>query len=224
MLKWFKRKPAPSPVVDPRETLFGDMPLEEWLAVRSDGEGWDLFAEVKEHLDAGEQAEALEVLKKIVLHPSLESRDYLQAWSVLAGMDVKPHASRARTLYGVVVEVGLEEGLDILALYADRTALYYNFSGAGVTWGRPDASLDREVDVLLTASVEVLAEIGRWDRERPPAPSEGRARINLLTPSGLHFGEGKFAVLAAHTLTGPVLKAASTLVEAMLARTGKTVS
>jgi len=224
MLKWFKRKPAPFPSVDPRESLFGDMPLEEWLAVRSDGEGWDLFAEVKEHLDAGEETLALETLKRIVLHPALESRDYLQAWHVLRGLGVKPHPTRARTLHSVVVEVGLDEGLDILAVHADKSALYYNFSGAGVTWGRPDASLDHEIDVLLAASIAVLAEIGRWDRERPPAPAAGRARINLLTPSGLHFGEGNFAVLAAHTLTGPVLKAASTLVKAMLERTGKSVS
>jgi hypothetical protein len=224
MLNWFKRKPAPPAKVAPRDTLFGDIPLADWLDVGSDGEGWELFADVKDHLDAGEEGLALETLKKIVLHPALDSRDYLQAWHVLRRLGAWPHAARAKTLYGVVVEVGLEEGLDILGVYADKTARYYNFSGAGVVWGRPDASLDREIGALLSAGAEVVARIGRWDKERPPAPSQGQARINMLTPSGLHFGEGEFEGLAAHPLSGPVLTAASVLMKAMIVKTGKSVS
>jgi hypothetical protein len=156
--------------------------------------------------------------------PALESREYLQAWHLLRQHGVRPHAARAKTLYGVVVEVGLEEGLDIVAVYADRTARYVNFSGAGVTWGRPDASLDGEIDAVLTAGAAVVARIGRWDKERPPAPPAGQARINMLTPSGLHCGEGAYEVLAADEMSGPVLTAASALVHAMLAKSGKTVS
>jgi hypothetical protein len=224
MLKWFKRKPASPPKVEARETLFGDMSLEDWLAIGNDGEGWELFADAKDHLEAGEKEQAAEDLKKVVLHPALESREYLQAWHLLRQLGVWPHVSRAKTLLGVVVEVGLEEGLDIVAVYADKTARYYNFSGAGVTWGRPDASLDREIDGLLSAAAEVVARIGRSYRPRASAPQAGHARINMLTPSGLHFGEGEFTALAGHRLSGPVLTAASTLVQGMIVKTGKTVS
>jgi hypothetical protein len=224
MLKWFKRKPAPAPKIEPRDSLFGEVPLEDWLEIGTDGEGWDLFADAKDFLDAGDQAQAVEALKQIVVHPALESREYLQAWHFLRRLGVRPHAARVKTLLGVVVEVGLEEGLDLLAVYADKTARYENFSGAGVTWGRPDASLDPEIDEVLSAAAEVVARIGRSDLPRPPAPQAGHARINVLTPSGLHFGEGEFTVLAAHELSGPVLTAASALVQAMIARTGKSVS
>lgn len=224
MLKWFKRKPASPPKMEARETLFGDLSLEDWLEIGNDGEGWDLFADAKDHLEAGDQAQAVEALKKVAVHPALESREYLQAWHLLRQLGVWPHAARVKTLLGVVVEVGLEEGLDLVAVYADKTARYDNFSGAGVAWGRPDASLDQEIDGVLSAAAEVVARIGRSDPPRPPAPPVGHARINMLTPSGLHFGEGEFTALAAHELSGPVLTAASALVQAMIVKSGKSVS
>jgi hypothetical protein len=224
MFSWFKRKPVSPPEIDPRETLFGDMPLEEWLEMASDGAGWDLFAELKEHLDAGAEAEGLEVLKKIVLHPALEPRDYLQAWHILRGLGARPHLARAGTLYGIAVEVGLEEGLDVVAAYSDKTSRYYNFSGAGVTWGRPDASLDQEIEAFLAIGSELVAKTRPAAEARPPAPPSGHARISLLTPGGPHFVEGEFARLKADPLRGPALTAASNLVEAMLLRTGKLLS
>jgi hypothetical protein len=224
MFGWIKRKAAPETRIDARETLFGDMPLEDWVEHGEDVEPWEWFAEVKDHLEAGEQAQALEVLKKIVLHPDLESRHYLQAWHVLRQLGARPHASRARTLYGVVVEVGLDEGLDIVAAYADRTARYYNFTGAGVVWERPDASLDAEMAALLEAGAAVVAKIGPWEKGRPAPPPRGQVRINLLTPSGLHCGQGAFEKLAADPLAGPVLSAASVLLQALIAKTGRSVT
>lgn len=223
MLKWFKRKPA-RPRIESRETLFGDMSLEDWLDTGAASEGWERFADAKEFLDAGDEAQAVEALKKVVLHPALESREYLQAWHLLRQRGVWPHAARAKMLLGVVVEVGLEEGIDIVAVYADKTARYDNFGGAGVVWGRPDASLDGEIDGVLTAAVALVARIGRRDSPRLPVPQPGHAGISLLTPSGLHCVAGEFERLAAQPLAGPVLTATSALVHAMLVRTGKSVS
>jgi hypothetical protein len=224
MLKWFKRKPVSSPKITSRETLYGDLPLEDWLDMGTAGAGWELFADAKDFLDAGDEARAVEALKKVVVHPALESREYLQGWHLLRQLGVWPHASRARMLLGVVVEVGLEEGIDDVAVYADKTARYYNFSGAGVTWGRPDASLDVEVGAVLAAAAELVARIGRRDSARLPAPQPGHAGISVLTPGGLHCIAGEFERLTAQPLTGPVLTATSALVHAMLVRTGKTVT
>ncbi len=224
MLKWFKRKPAPLSKIEPRETLFGDLSLEDWLDVGAAGEGWELFADARDFLVAGDEAQAVEALKKIVLHPALGSREYLQAWHLLRQQGVWPHAARAKMLLGVVVEVGLEEGVDVVAVYADKSARYDNFGGAGVAWGRPDASLDGEIDGVLTAAIALVARIGRRDSPRLPVPQPGHAGISLLTPSGLHCVAGEFERLAAQPLTGPVLTATSALVHALLVRTGKSVS
>src|SRR4051812_16316552 len=101
MLKWFKRKTSQPPQIEARETLFGDLSLEDWLDVGNDSEGWELFADAKDHLEAGEQDQAVEALRKIVVLPALESREYLQAWHLLRRYGVRPHAARAKMLYGV---------------------------------------------------------------------------------------------------------------------------
>lgn len=121
-------------------------------------------------------------------------------------------------MYGVVVEVTLQNGLDLLAAYADGTARYFNWSGAGVVWERPDNSLDQSIKTLLELGQHVVNEIGPWEGERPPAPSEGYVRINLLVPSGLHFGYGLFEQLEADSLGGPLIAAATRLMQALIAK------
>jgi hypothetical protein len=93
---------------------------------------------------------------------------------------------------GVVVEVGLASGNDLLAAYADRRAYYYNYSGAGVVWQRPDLSLDALIDSVLASAATIVARIGPWNDRLRPSPGSGFMRLNILTPAGLHFGEGKF--------------------------------
>src|SRR5215469_12492810 len=60
-------------------------------------------------------------------------------------------------------------------------------------WERPDDSLDKPIDDLLSAASAAVKLIGPSDKGRLPAPSSGQAPINILTPSGLHFGQGPFA-------------------------------
>lgn len=90
----------------------------------------------------------------------------------------------AKRLDGVVVEVALDQGLDILAAYADHSARYYNYSGSAVIWERPDPSLDAHIDALLAAGAAILAQIGAWEGARCPAPPRGQSRISMLAPVG----------------------------------------
>ena len=54
----------------------------------------------------------------------------------------------------------------------------------------------------------VAQAIGPWKESRPPVPPKGFARINLLVPSGLHFGQGPLDSLAMDRLAGPVIASA----------------
>jgi len=112
----------------------------------------------------------------------------------------------------------LDRGADVLAAYEDRTARYLNFSGASVIWEQPDTSMDGLIEELLRAGREVVARTKPWEGERPGPPSPGQARINLLTPSGLHFGQGALAALAGDALAGPVIAAATALMQALTRR------
>ena len=88
---------------------------------------------------------------------------------------------------------------------------YLNFSGAGEFWERPNDSLDAEIKALLEAGQKVANAIGPWDKERPAAPTNGNVRLNMLTPSGLHFGYGGFETLSKDPMGAALINPATAL-------------
>lgn len=215
-----KRKPDP-PRAELRDTLFGDLPLSEWPPDSSpaEGEPWDSFVAARRALESNDPHAAVAPLRRVLSTPGLESRHHLQAWHALRAVGERPDEGEAKRLYGVVLEVPMPDGLDLLAAYEDGTARYYNYSGAGVVWERPDASLDPAVSALLEAGRALVAQIGPWEGERPPAPQGGDVRVSLLTPSGLHLGEGPFDAVASDQLGGPTIAAATRLMQELIAKT-----
>jgi hypothetical protein len=205
---------------DIRDTLFGDTALDAWpgSAQGASGEPWASFVRAREARAAGRTPEAVELWGRITTMPDLESRHYLQAWHFLRAHGVNPSADSAKTLLGVVVEVYLNEGLDLLAAYPDHHARYYNFSGAGVVWERPDPSLDPYIDALLAAGAQVLQAIGPWAGPRPDPPPPGQMRLNFLSAAGLHFGQAPMAVFAANALSAPTVNAATALLKQLIER------
>ncbi|WP_300451815.1 hypothetical protein [Accumulibacter sp.] len=194
--------------------MFGDLPASEWPS--EDGqqattEPWASFVAARKHGQAGKTDLAVAELERIAATPSLESRHYLQAWHFLRLLKVKPPADKAKVVHGVVVEVGLPGGADIVAAYADGTARYLHHTGAGVFWERPDSSLDAEIQALLTAGHEVASRIGPWEQARPEAPTNGNVRLNMLTPSGLHFGYGSFEALSKDPMGKAIIDPATQL-------------
>ena len=205
-----------------RDILFGDLPFSQWpngSATSVDGEPWLSFISARNQLDSANQESAKQTLRRILEMPDLESRHYLQAWHFLRELGESPTDRDAKRLYGVVVEVALDEGLDIVAAYADHTARYLNYSGAAIVWERPNESLDQAIDSLLAAGRMVAAQIGPGEGPRPAAPPKGQVRISMLVPSGLHFGQGPFDALSGDPLGGPVIAAAMQLMQSLITRT-----
>lgn len=218
MFGLFKRKPQPQI----RDVLFGDMPISAWGSSSSSDEPWRSFTEAREHLESGRSAQAVETWRRILGMPHLESRHYLQAWHFLREAGVQPSPDAGRRVYGVVVELGFDKGLDIVVGYEDGKARYFNFSGAAVIWDAPETSLNPQIGSLLHAGEAVVCQTAPWHRPRPPAPPKGQARINMLTPSGLHFGQAPMPVLECDPLGGPVFTAAVVLMKALIAKASET--
>jgi hypothetical protein len=214
MFKLWGSKPE-QPKTEIRDTLFGDLPWEAWPHDLP-AEPWVSFGKAKKLIDSGHPEAAIEVLRRIVATPQLESRVYLQAWEFLRQLGVHPPSDQPKQLLGVVVEVGLEKGVDLVAAWTDHHARYYNFSGSGVIWEHSNDSLDALIDDLLRAGLPVLHAIGPWEGKRRGPPANDVARVNLLSPSGLHFGEGPFGVISKDNKGGPVLAAALHLMQAMM--------
>lgn len=216
----FLIKPSQPKPVEIRDTLFGDRPLSEWP--RSDSklttEPWVSFAKAAQFLEKKDQKSAIAVFQQIIEMQGLESRHYLQAWHFLRGVGVQPPADKAKYVYGVVVEVGMKSGVDLLAAYRDHHARYFNYSGAGVVWEHPDTSLDSLIDTLLAAGQEVANMIGPWEQPRPAAPTADNVRLNMLTPSGLHFGYGGFNTLSKEPKGAAIINPATQLMQALIAK------
>jgi hypothetical protein len=217
LFDWMKKSPQAQTTAI-RETLFGDMPLAQWTShlAQPSSEPWTSFQRAQSLIESGDKQSAITALREILQIPGLESRHYLQAYHALAGLGVAPAQGKEKDVLGVVVEVGMKRGTDLVAGYSDHHARYYNYSGAGVVWERPNDTLDEAIDELLRVGSAVVQVIGPWKKARPPAPTDGRVRLNFLTPSGLHFGEGPMDTLAKDKLGGPVIASAFRLMQRLI--------
>lgn len=215
-----KAKPAPPPAPSLRDTLFGDAPMSQWPSSMTSAayEPWASFVRARKAFEAGNRDEAIATWRTIAAMPSLESRHYAQAWHFLRVAGEKPTLIESKRLLGVVLEVPMEAGLDLLAAYPERTARYYNHSGRGVVWGHPDDSLDALIDNLLAAGQRILDAIGPWESNRPAEPPLGQIRLNVLSPAGLHFGQSTFEVFGRDPLAGPVINAGVALMQGLIAK------
>ena len=217
-----KRKPVAAPVAAPpsvRDTLFADGPLESWpVGDHADREPWATFVTARRYVAAGDIGSAVFGWQRVVGMPGLEARHYVQAWTFLRQYGVPPAPAEAKRLLGVVVEVDRgAAGLDLLAAYPERTARFYAGTGGGIAWERPDPTLDAPIGALLDAAKAVLDRIGPWTQPRLPPPPPDHIRLNFLAPSGLHFGQAPFAVFEQDALAGPVVRAATGLLQVMMA-------
>lgn len=147
-------------------------------------------------------------LRKITEDESIETRQVLLAYQLLADQGYQAHG---RELLGVVIEVGLDDGLDTLAAYKDGTARYINHSGRMIVWEAKNARAELLIDTLFDKSQSVVKNIGPWDKDRLPAPGVGNVRLSFLVSDGLYFGQGPFDVLEADAMGGLVIHAATRL-------------
>ena len=218
-----KSKPVATPVAAPpsvRDALFADGPLESWpVGDHADREPWATFVTARRYVAAGDIGSAVFGWQRVVGMPGLEARHYVQAWTFLRQYGgVQPAPAEAKRLLGVVVEVDRSPaGLDLLAAYPERTARFYAGTGGGIVWERPDPTLDAHIGALLDAAKAVLDRIGPWTQPRLPPPPPDHIRLNFLAPSGLHFGQAPFAVFEQDALAGPVVRAATGLLQVMMA-------
>lgn len=197
-----------------RDTLFGDFPISYWAGIDADGKPWSLFKQAKHSLDTGREEEAIQALHAIVATPGLESRHYLQASHFLRQLGARLPAPV--TIYGMVVEVAMEGGVDLLAVYTDHTARYYNYAGGGVVLEQEDAAISARIDTVIQYGREIIPHIGPWEGERPGTPASGYARLNMLTSHGLFFGEAPQMTLFNDPMAGKTMYAMLGIMEALI--------
>ncbi len=204
-----------------RDTLYADASLEAWPPKTAgvDVFPWNLFFMAREHIAAKNAGNAVACWRQIVASPDAEPRIILQAWHFLRLFGQNPDNENAKKVLGVVVEMGMPGGFDLLAAYSDHCARYYNYSKGGIIWEHADNSLDAPIDNLLQVASFTVQKIGVWNKPRLPAPDNGIMRFSFLTPSGLYFGQGPVGLLAKDPLGVRVYESATVLMKALIAKT-----
>lgn len=119
-----------------------------------------------------------------------------------------------KELLAVIVEIGLDDGLVVLASFHDGTARYINHTGNVLVWETTEDVQGNEITKrLFDSSVSIVNQIGPWDKPRRPAPPRGIMRITFLVSDGLYFGEGPMDVLFNDPLASPALTSATQLMQ-----------
>ena len=178
------------------------------------------FPEVAEARKNG----AEDVVKQLLLEKteSEESRLQIFAWSELRNLSVIPDESIAKKVLGFVIEVGMNKGVDYLAVYSDNAARYYNFSGAKIIYQCDEKSINEKIQKLLYYCERTVKHIGLWEGARRSPPMENMCRINFLTPAGLFFGEGPMRALEQDPLSKDIIVQATTVMKSLIVLYDKT--
>jgi hypothetical protein len=219
LFNFFKKKAPPKPAFDEiRDVLFGDAPLELWGASQPG------FEQARAAQARRDRAATIAALQSVNQTQGLEARQYLQAWHFLRELGVKPDAAQAKEVLGVVLEVHLGAGLDTLAAYADHSARYINQSGKLIVWEADEPQMSTLIDALLEAGQHIAEVIGPSKEPRRGPPPKGHVRLNMLTRSGLHFGEGPFSEFSKDPMAAPTINAGTSLLTALVTRAGQAKS
>ena len=146
-------------------------------------------------------------LKKVTADKTLESRQRLLAYRLVAAQE----QVMEKELLGVVVEVGLRKGLDVLAAFSDGTARYFNHAENLLVWENRTAESDALVAQLFNEGVVLAKRLGAGTLPRRSPPGRNMARLSLLVSDGLCFGEGPFDALQSDPNSAPVINATTQL-------------
>jgi hypothetical protein len=150
-------------------------------------------------------------LQKIIDDKNADTRTKILAYNRQLAAGHKPVK---KELLGVIVEVGLDNGLDVLASFQDGTARYINQTGRVLIWETTDDAVANKITRDLFADGQsIVNKIGAWDKPRRPHPAKGNVRLTFLVSDGLYFGEGGINVLFNDPMAKPALDKATALMK-----------
>jgi len=146
--------------------------------------------------------------QKVINDHTLETRVRLLAYNKLRQ---DGHKTSNKELMGVIIEVGMESGLDVLASFKDGSARYLNHSGKILVWDTPDEQSENRRHNLFSKSEPVIQQLSPWEKPRLSPPRAGVARISFLVADGLYFSQAPVDELFKDMLVAPAMNAATHL-------------
>ncbi|GAB4011122.1 hypothetical protein GCM10028808_23800 [Spirosoma migulaei] len=165
-------------------------------ATQPTGYPWDTL--LAENPDLG-------TVQAISVDETLETRPQILAYNLLLAKGFPVHA---KELLGVIIEVAVGDGLDVLAAFKDGTCRYINHTEKLLVWDTQTDKSNQLVSQLFASSMTVVHRIGLWDQGRTSFPTAGMIKLTFLVSDGLYFGLGPFDALQRDPMAGPVIQSA----------------
>lgn len=215
----------PSVILEIRETLYSASSLGSFAnRIKGDTKPafpWSNFIKANQALKKRDKAKAIDLLKQIVAADGLGTRLYLQAWHSLRSLGELPPEPVRGQIQGFIMENHMAQGLDLLAAYADHTARYWTYTGAGLVWDTRDPEIDLLIDKLLTAGQEVMEQAEIEQNEDLPVPPKGNIRLFMMSYDGFCFGEGPYMQFIQNPIAGYAISAGNNLIGGLLEKAKK---
>jgi hypothetical protein len=124
---------------------------------------------------------------------------------------------------GVVVELPINGSHDTVAAYADGRARYLNHGGGVIV---VEDAVTADVAKVINACIELgqqLANVlGVWEGQALPTLGPNTARVELLTPGGIRFGQAPLEQLQQNAMANEVIKAAMLTAALLVKQTNST--
>jgi hypothetical protein len=150
-------------------------------------------------------------LQKVIDDSTADPRVKILAYNKQLASGHKPNK---KELLAVIIEVGLDDGLDVLASFNNGTARYINQTGKMIIWETTTDKIANELTkTLFSNSQNVVNQIGPWNKPRRPHPTKNNVRLTFLVSDGLYFGEGPIDVLFNDPMASPALSSATQLMQ-----------
>jgi len=156
-------------------------------------------------------------LKAITKDRALETRARIIAHKTLRSLGVP---AEEKELLAVIIEVGLEKGLDTLAAYRDGTARLLHHSESVLVWDTQTPLSTQLIDQLFIPSMNVITEIGPSTQPRKPRPDFSMVRLTFIASDGVYVGEGSFNKLEKDNKLGSVIYSATRLMSFLIQQKG----
>lgn len=204
-----------------RATLFGDLPIEHWPSEPNDAPPWTTFVAARDHLGNGDVDLAIRAWAAVA-NPIAgnEPRHVLQAWHFLRSQGIAVDASIAHEPLGVVAEVAVGYGHDVLAAYRDGAVRFLSHAGP-ISIVEPGGARVGGAPRLDGAVAAWLAAASRHVARLPlgtgpfPLPGPGASRFTVLTCAGPRVVEGPEQHLAEVPEAGDLLASGAAVLQSL---------
>jgi len=129
------------------------------------------------------------------------------------------HAVPRQLLHGVVIELELSAGLDVLAVFSDGTIRHINHAGEPVACDAAAIHLQFAALRLLAQAQSVLRRLAPCTKPRAAAPARGSVRLSFLASDGLYCDEGPMSLMRHEPRAGRLIRQADELRQLALEQT-----